>query len=201
MMRQSREPTDQRILTIAAEHLRLHGLRRFTIVSVAEEAGMTHANVYRYFASRDALVEAVVEVWLKSVERRLGDIADGPDPAHDKLERLILALARANRDLISDDPNLFAAFNRVVTQRGAASRRNRARVRAILERVVDEGIAAGAFEPRDRDKAVAFVIDATHRFIHPASLVLESDMPQQAVEARLGALITVTLRALATGLV
>jgi hypothetical protein len=48
---------------------------------------------------------------------------------------------------------------------------------------------------------VAFVIDATHRFIHPASLALESDMPQQAVEARLGALITVTLRALATGLV
>ena len=48
---------------------------------------MTHANVYRYFPSRAALVDAVVDVWLKATERRLAEIADGPDPADDKLER------------------------------------------------------------------------------------------------------------------
>lgn len=196
-----REPSETRILTVAGEHLRRFGLKRFTVVAVADEAGMTHANVYRYFPSRAALVDAVVDIWLKSTERRLADIADGPDPADDKLERLILALAKANRDLLSEDPHLFAALSKAVAERHAISRRNRARVRSLFERVVDEGIATGAFEPRDRDRAIAFVIDATHRFIHPASLSLEADVPQSSVDARLSTLIRVILRVLSGGLI
>jgi AcrR family transcriptional regulator len=64
-------------------------------VAIAEAAGMTHANVYRYFPSKEALIDAVVDAWIKSVETRLTDIADGPDPSDDKLERMVLALARA----------------------------------------------------------------------------------------------------------
>ena len=197
----TREPSETRILTVASEHLRQFGLKRLRIVAVAEAAGMTHANVYRYFPSRGALIDAVVDVWLKATERRLADIADGPDPAHDKLERLILALARANRDLLSEDPHLFAALSEAVAQRHAISRRNRTRVRALFERVIDEGIASGAFEPRDRDRAIAFVIDATHRFIHPAVLALEADVPQASVDTRLSTLIQIALRVLARGLV
>lgn len=196
-----REPSEMRILSVAGEHLRQHGLRRFTVVAVAEEAGMTHANVYRYFPSRTALIDAVVDVWLKSAERKLADIADGPDPAEDKLERLILALAKANRDLLHEEPHLFAALSLAVAKRHAISRRNRTRVRALFERVIDDGIATGAFEPRDRDRAIAFVIDATHRFIHPASLELEADVPQASVDARLATLIKVALRTLATGVI
>lgn len=196
-----REPSETRILTVASEHLRKFGLKRFTVVAVAEEAGMTHANVYRYFPSRVALIDAVVDVWLKATERRLADVVDGPDPADDKLERLILALAKANRDLLHEEPHLFAALSLAVAKRHAISRRNRTRVRTLFERVVDEGIATGVFEPRDRERAIAFVIDATHRFIHPASLALEADVPQASVDTRLSTLIRVTLRVLGSGIV
>lgn len=195
-----REPSETRILTVASEHLRKFGLKRFTVVAVADEAGMTHANVYRYFPSRVALIDAVVDVWLKATERRLADVADGPDPADDKLERLILALAKANRDLLQEDPHLFAALSLAVAKRHAVSRRNRTRVRTLFERVVDEGIATGVFDPRDRDRAIAFVIDATHRFIHPASLALEADVPQASVDTRLSSLIRVILRVLGSGI-
>lgn len=195
-----REPSETRILTVASEHLRKFGLKRFTVVAVADEAGMTHANVYRYFPSKGALIDAVVDVWLKATERRLADVADGPDPADDKLERLILALAKANRDLLQEDPHLFAALSLAVAKRHAVSRRNRTRVRTLFERVVDEGIATGVFDPRDRDRAIAFVIDATHRFIHPASLALEADVPQASVDTRLSSLIRVILRVLGSGI-
>ena len=196
-----REPSETRILTVAGEHLRKFGLKRFTVVAVAEEAGMTHANVYRYFPSKGALIDSVVDVWLKATERRLADVADGPDPADDKLERLILALAKANRDLLTEEPHLFAALSLAVAKRHAISRRNRTRVRALFERVVDEGMATGVFEPRDRDRAIAFVIDATNRFIHPAALELESDVPQASVDIRLSTLIRVSLRVLISGIV
>ena len=34
-----REPSETRILSVASEHLRQFGLKRFTVVAVAEEAG------------------------------------------------------------------------------------------------------------------------------------------------------------------
>ncbi len=197
----SREPVDQRLLALAAEHLRRFGRKRLTVVGIAQEAQMTHANVYRYFPSKEALLDAVVEVWLKSVERRLSDVVDGPDPADDKLERFVLAMARANRQAMADDPNLFEALKFSLVASSAVTRRHRARVRHLIERIVDEGIATGTFEPRDRERAMALVIDATHRFVHPVSLEMDADAPQSSVDLRLGVLIKVVLRSLASGAV
>ena len=42
-------PADTRLLAIAADHLKHFGPRQVTVVSIADAAGMTHANVYRYF--------------------------------------------------------------------------------------------------------------------------------------------------------
>jgi AcrR family transcriptional regulator len=194
----TREPTDTRILALAGAHLKRFGGKRLTIVGIAEEAGMTHANIYRYFASKEALVDAVVERWLRGVERRLADIADGPDPADDKLEHMILGLAKAYRDTLAEDTHLFEAFTQMLSRRRPAGRRHRARIRALIERILDEGVATGTFELREREQAVLFVLDTTHRFIHPAAVALEADVPQNSLDARLGTILRVTLRVLAT---
>ena len=82
------DPVDQKLLELAAQHIRRYGPKKTTIVSIAEEAGMSHANIYRYFPSKHALVDAVIEQWLKPIEKGMKDITDSPDPARDKLERL-----------------------------------------------------------------------------------------------------------------
>ncbi|MCO4052624.1 MAG: TetR/AcrR family transcriptional regulator [Bosea sp.] len=190
-----------RLLALASEHLRLMGAKRLTVVAIAEAAGMTHANVYRYFPSKEALIDAVVDAWIKSVETRLTDIADGPDPSDDKLERMILALARANRDGLSENPALYAAFRDAMNKRRAVARRHRVRVRTLLDRVIEEGINAGTFEPRDKDRAAVFVLDACFRFVHPAAVELEADVPQTQFDQRLGSVVRVALRALASGVI
>ena len=88
-------PADTRLLAIAAHQLKEHGPRHVTVVGIADAAGMTHANVYRYFASKAALIDAVAGQWLRRMEATIADIADSPDPADDKLERLIQAWARS----------------------------------------------------------------------------------------------------------
>jgi AcrR family transcriptional regulator len=201
MSNPNREPTDMRLLSLAGEHLRRFGRTRVTVTGVASEAGMTHANVYRYFPSKAALLDAVVDGWLKGVERRLLDVADGPDPADDKLERLLLAMAQANREAMFDDPHLFDVLKAALVKRSAVTRRHRTRVRGLIERIVDEGIATSVFEPRDRDKAIAFVIDATHRFIHPVAIEFDADVPVASLDQRLATMIRVVLRGLATGVV
>jgi AcrR family transcriptional regulator len=194
-------PADARLLTIASDQLKRFGARHVTVVSIADSAGMTHANVYRYFPSKAALIDAVAGQWLKRVETLIAAIADAPDPADDKLERLLQAWARTHRDLLREDPHLFDVYCTATETRRAIVRRHRTRMRQLTERVLDEGIATGKFEARDRERAVTFITDVTFRFINPLTIRLDSDMPDELVDTRLGALVRAILRTLANGYV
>ena len=60
--------------------MRKFGSARATVVGVAQEAGMTHANVYRYFPSKAALLEEITASWLRPIETRLREAAEGAAP-------------------------------------------------------------------------------------------------------------------------
>jgi AcrR family transcriptional regulator len=192
-------PADSRLLAIAADHLKRFGPRQVTVVSIADAAGMTHANVYRYFASKAALIDAVAGQWLRMVEAAIADVADSPDPADDKLERLLQAWARTHRELLTEDRHLFDVYCSATETSRALIRKHRTRMRLLIERVLDEGIVTGKFDPRDRERALAFISDAVYRFINPLTVRLDADVPQDILEQRLAAMIRVVLRALANG--
>lgn len=197
----SRAPVsaDIRLLGIATEHLARLGPKRVTVVAVAAEAGMTHANVYRYFPSKDALLDAVAGRWLRDVETRLAGIADAPDPADDKIERLLVALAALQRDALTNEPNLFAVHLDATVAARPIARRHRVRLRSLVERVVEEGITSGIFSARDRERAIAYIFDASYRFTHPLAIQHDADVPHDLIEARFGAVIHAIQRVLRSG--
>ncbi|MGF9756255.1 TetR/AcrR family transcriptional regulator [Microvirga sp. 0TCS3.31] len=192
-------PADTRLLAIAADQLREFGPRHITVVGIADAAGMTHANVYRYFTNKAALIDAVAGQWLREMEATIADIADSPDPADDKLERLIQAWARVHRDLLRQDRHLFDVYCTATETSRPLVRKHRARMRQLIERVLDEGIVTGKFDPRDREKAHAFISDAVYRFINPLTVRLDAEVPQDILDQRLSTMIRVVLRALANG--
>ena len=193
--------TDARILAIAADHVRRHGFGRTTVVSVAEAAGMTHANIYRYFPSKLALGDAVTAEWLKPIELMLATVADAPDPADDKLERMILALAGAQRDKLEADPFLFDLFAAAHEASRGVARKHRARVRGLLDRVIEEGLASGIFTIRRRERAAALVQDAVFRFMTPAAIRADRDIPRRVLDDRLAAVTAMLIRSLKAGTV
>ena len=193
------EPVESRILAVAAEHVRRFGAARATIVGVAAEAGMTHANVYRYFPSKVALMEEITAAWLRPLEAKLREAAEGADPAYDKLERMLLAVHRAYRAKLDGDPALFDLLIDSLAQERATARKHRARVQSEMQRVVEEGVASSAFAMADRRRALALVFDASHRFIHPVALRLDRDIPAPALAQRFERIVSMTLRALRTG--
>ena len=193
------ESPDIRILEIAAAHVRKFGLRRTTVVAIAEEAGMSHANVYRYFSSRQALLEAVTEQWLKPVEAGIKEINDGPDPAYDKLERIIGAIQSAYRDKLDSDPHVFTVFAEASEHGVSLARKHRNRIQAELQRVIEEGMSSGVFAQADHRRALALVFDALHRFIHPNAVRLDADAPRGQLEARFERMVRLVLGALTRG--
>lgn len=190
-----------RLLAIAAEHLRRAGRNRVRLVAVAEDAGMTHANVYRYFASREELLDGVVAIALRPVERHIGDISGAPDPADDKLERMVYALARGYRDLLDRDPEVFHLFSDAVRLNRPLARRHLGRIRRAFVEAIDDGIIEELFTVTDRDAALAFLIDALHRFTHPVSVAADAQRLRSMIDHRLNVSVGVVMRALRAGLV
>ena len=106
--------TRERILDAAELMLRRHGPAKATVVDVARALKMSHANVYRHFASKAALRDAVAERWLDKVSGPLDAIVTGPGTAAARLESWVLALAAAKRAKVLADPELFAAYHAIV---------------------------------------------------------------------------------------
>ena len=193
------ESVEARLLEIARAHVRKFGAARVTVVGIAAEAGMTHANVYRYFPSKAELLEEITGSWLRALEARLREAAEGADPAYDKLERMLLAVHRAYRQKLENDPAIFDLLIDALANERASARKHRSRIQSEIQRVVEEGIASGAFAMADRRRALSLIFDAAHRFIHPLALKLDKDQPSAALAARFERVLSLVLRALRTG--
>ena len=179
------DPVDQKLLELAAQHIRRYGPKKTTIVAIAEEAGMSHANIYRYFPSKHALVDAVIEQWLKPIEKGMKDITDSPDPARDKLERLTGALFRAYRRKLEDDPELFDIFVTAALNSKGLARRHRNRIVTELRRMVEDGIASGSFTISDSRMGVLLILDGLSRFLNPVSVSQDREATAVDLEARM----------------
>ncbi len=193
------EPIDVRLVDLAAEHVRRYGLRRTTIVGIAQEAGMSHANVYRYFPSKEALIDAVLDQWLKPIEKGARDIADGPDPAVDKLERLASAVFRAYRRKLDEDTAIFQIFAEASAAGRPIARRHRNRIGAEFHRVVEEGTSGGSFQVGDQRGAVFLLADALGRFLNPVNVALDREVPASQLENRMDQIVRILLNAFTGG--
>ncbi len=188
------EGTRARLLAAAALEIRQIGPKRMTISGLAGRLGMSHANVYRYFSDKQAIVDAVLNAWLRVLETRLQDIVDGPDPADDKLERFLATLTRAYGETCLHDPSLF----QLLAEAGPGAEetaRHRQRLEALVERIVEEGNVTRLFSGGEPRRMALLALDLAHRFCDPATL-WRLDRQQGASDSRRDRVIRWAVRAL-----
>ena len=195
----SSEPTDARILEFAAEHIRRHGLERTTVVAIAREAAMSHGNVYRYFPSKEALVDAVTDQWLKPIETGLREIVDGPDPAFDKLERILSAVQRAYRNKLEADPKIFGLFVEASVAGRGVARKHRLKLQSEVRSVLEDGMSSGAFPAHDIRRALALVFDMSHRFLSPPAIRRDGEVTRAQIDGRFERVLRALRRTLGSG--
>lgn len=192
---------EARILAAAQKRLRRDGLRRLTVVGVAEDAGMTHANVYRYFRSKADLADHILGDWLRDIERRLADVSQSPDPADDKLERFLTLLARGYGEKAAADRMVFAVFIDALDQGRFVARRHQDRVRELMVRVIEEGVSTHLLAGADARRIELLISDVLHRFLDPHAIARDASLaPQGGVaEARRERALRLLLRGVAAG--
>lgn len=160
------ESTRARLIAAAGVEIRQIGPRRMSVSGIAGKLGMSHANVYHYFADKRALVEAVLNGWLRPFEVRLQEIVDGPDPADDKLERFLTTLARAYAEVLRTEPALY----RLLAEPDHAPHeveRHARRIDGWLVRIVEEGIATRLFNSGEARRGAQLAGDLSAAFCDP----------------------------------
>ena len=99
--RRTPEETRSCILAVAWDLFRQLGSRT-TMADVAEKLGMSSANVYRFFPSKQALNEAVCESLLGELLKAARSELEAPGMASQRIARMMLTIHRLMRDQMTD---------------------------------------------------------------------------------------------------
>jgi AcrR family transcriptional regulator len=157
-----------RILKEAAAVLRRHGPAKLTVVEVAKRLGMSHANIYRFFASKEVLRAAVAADWLDEVMAPLIPIALGEAPAPERFGGFLRTLADIKRRKVLDDPEMFAGFHHVVTETPDLITQHLRTLRSELAVILSAGLSEGSLPGVGRaEQDAQAVLTATARWHHP----------------------------------
>ncbi len=86
------DDTRARIMETADALFRRMGFAKTAVADIAAELGMSPANVYRFFPSKNAIVEAICQRCLSELEEKAWAVARSKAPAAARVERLFLEI-------------------------------------------------------------------------------------------------------------
>ncbi len=163
-----------RILDATVDLLRRHGPGKTGVVDVARALDMSHSNVYKHFASKSALFDAVAERWLEQVMLPLTKItADKKTPAPKRLKAWVRTLAEVKRKKVLDDPELFAVYNSITANAHEVVARHITHLNDEVSEILRDGVKAGDWTLKSVEAAAGMLLNGTSRFHHPAMVQLD----------------------------
>lgn len=163
----SAEDTQIRILDAAEALVRRHGPEKTRVVDVARHLGMSHANVYRHFATKADIHDLIAERWLKRIAVPLAKIVGERGSAEQRLKKWLVALCAIKRRKMIDDPELFANYHALAEASRDVVVHHVTELRAQLAAIIMDGMRLGEFKVKDAGAAARVVYDATSRYHHP----------------------------------
>jgi AcrR family transcriptional regulator len=192
------EATRQRILDVALELFRTMGYQKTAVADIARELGMSPANVYRFFASKSAINEAIAAQMLETLAEGAWAIARGPGPAPERMAELLRFLHRREVDMLFQEKRLHDMVTAAIGEHwGVVERFVRVIVDSIRHVLMD-GMAAGEFARLDPERTALTIKHAVLAWTHPhlvAECFAHGETPEQ-LRATHEDMIAFVLRAL-----
>lgn len=168
------ESVRDRILDATVELLRRHGPGKTGVVDVARALDMSHSNVYKHFASKSALFDAVAQRWLMQVMGPLTKItADKKTPAPKRLKAWVRQLAETKRRKVLDDPEMFNVYHAITADAHEVVAQHVAHLQSEVGEILRDGVKARDWSLKSVEGAAKLILNATLRFHHPAMVQLD----------------------------
>ena len=190
---QTRQDNITRILDAAERLFRHFGYSKTNVSDIAKELGMSPANIYRFFASKTEIHQAICGRMLAASYQMAQEICALPLSASERLHRYVHAQHKMTVELMLDDTKVHEMVIVAIEREWHVIDKHIDRIDALLADVIREGIAAGEFAEQDADAASRCFGAATVTLCHPqmvAQCLSKSNRasPEELVEFAIKAL-------------
>ncbi len=185
--------TRARIVRVAETLFHRYGYQKTTVADIARELQMSPANVYRFFAAKKDINEAVALRLTTEVEAAIRAMIDGPGTATEKLRAYVLMTHRMNAERYVDDVKMHEMVAVAMSESWPLIEGHIRRMHALLTEIIEQGIASGEFATPDPAVAAHCVKAATMRFCHPKLMVECANITEPTIDQ----MIDFALKALA----
>jgi AcrR family transcriptional regulator len=187
--------TRGRILDVADRLFRHYGYAKTTVADLARELGMSPANVYRFFASKLEIVEAIAARMLDRRHAHNLAIVAAPGPAAERLMRFFVDNHRMNIEAFASDPKAYEIVEVAMAEQWPTIADHLVQMTDVIEALIREGIERGEFQPQpDLRRSAAMVRQAFVSLFHPTLLLQCSDDPERAGPEELAEFLIRALR-------
>jgi AcrR family transcriptional regulator len=191
--RPTSEQTRQRILAKADQLIRHFGLAKTTVSDIAAGLGMSPANIYKFFPSKDSIIEASVEENLAGLKMSIEAVVSSASGALARIERLVLTIFRWQKRYACEEPQLLESLRFASTRRWKCVRDFRKFLLQKLTAIIETGARTGEFDISELSAPAAVLIDCLAVALDPTASA-NADHP--LTEERIRALVAFLGRAL-----
>jgi AcrR family transcriptional regulator len=187
------DDTRARIMDTAEALFRRLGYAKTAVADIAAELKMSPANVYRFFASKNAIIEAICQRCLGELEDTAWAVARSRGSAAERLERLVLEILAYHRENHLTEQRVNDMVLAAIELSWGAIRAHKEHMRMVFEAVLREGIERGEFERVDPRETSRLMMISLVNFCHPV-LVAQYLQDQGDLETDARATIRFLLR-------
>jgi AcrR family transcriptional regulator len=189
------DDTRSRILREAERLFRHYGYAKTTVADIADACRMSSANVYRFFASKSQINEAICDRIMSELEGRLRHVSTAAAPASERLTQCIELSAQFVAETLVQEKKVHDMFVVAMEEQWASIQRHLQASTAIIADIVASGIASGEFRPQDPYRAAKCVHSSLAGLKHPVVVAQCRSEPDMATPAEMAAFILSALKA------
>jgi AcrR family transcriptional regulator len=189
------DDTRARIMETADALFRRLGYAKTAVADIAAELGMSPANIYRFFPSKTAIVQAICKRCLGELEDKVWTVARSRGPASQRLERLVLEILGYHKENNLEDQKVNDIVLAAMEESWDAIQAHKEVQRHAIELILRDGIESGEFEPVDPRATSALIMQSYISYCHPV-LIAQGLQDGHDLESEAQALIRFQLRAI-----
>jgi len=163
----ARQENIERILEAAERLFRHYGYGKTTVADIARDLGMSPANVYRFFASKEEIHQAICGRMLAASLHMAIGIAKLPLPAAERLRRCILDQHQLTVETMLDEKKVHEMVIVAIERDWHVIEKHVDRLHQVYAGIIREGIEAGELRQQDADVAARCFGASTVTLCHP----------------------------------
>lgn len=160
--------TREQILQAAMDRFKHYGYGKTTMAEIARDCDMSAGNIYRFFASKIDIAEAMARKLNMDINAQNAALARGKGSAVEKMRRFHHTAMTKTYEKLDKDAKVLEIAEVLSHERPTFANEEMAQERVYLVQILEQGIAEGDFAPMENPNFIAEMMQsATMKFRYP----------------------------------